>query len=329
MSITKIRALHQEVFQISNDHEFNDLALRIFYVHLILNPVYKQFIQFLDPVLPEHYTEIPCLPISAFKYHKVMLEDMEVEKTFMSSGTTGQTRSKHHLADISIYEQSFMQGFERVYGPVSDLCILALLPNYIEQGDSSLVYMVHELIDRSGHPQSEFILDDHAKLRKTLQDLHAKGQRTLLIGTTYALLDLVEGHPLSFPDLIVMETGGMKGRRKELIREEVHLRLQAGFGVKYIHSEYGMTELCSQAYARRDGRFESPSWMKVLVRNTTDPRERMGDGRTGGVDILDLANIYSCPFIASDDLGRLHRDESFEILGRFDHSDIRGCSLLI
>lgn len=319
----------KQVLGIQSAQEFNEMALRIFSHQRENNRVYNTFLNSLGRQEPCTVDQIPCLPISAFKHHKVITGEGEPEIAFASSGTTGQARSQHHLLDLSWYERSFLSHFELRYGPVEELCILGLLPSYLEQGDSSLVYMVDRLIARSSRARSGTYLYDHEGLRSTLKNLRREGVRTLLIGVSYALLDFVEEHRLDFPDLIVMETGGMKGRRKEIVREDLHAQLKKGFGVSEIHSEYGMTELLSQAYATHDGRYYCPPWMQVRVRDITDPFSKVGVGKTGGLDIIDLANVHSCSFISTDDLARAHDDGSFEVLGRFDQSDVRGCSLLV
>jgi hypothetical protein len=233
------------------------------------------------------------------------------------------------VADLKIYEHSYLNCFEQFYGAVDDLCILALLPSYLERQGSSLIYMIDDLIKKSKHPESGFYLNDFHALKRKLEQLTASGSKVLLIGVSFALLDFVELYDLKLSNAIIMETGGMKGRRKEMVREELHEVLKAGFGVSVIHSEYGMTELLSQAYSNGNGIFRTPSWMKVLIRDTEDPLSFQTTGKTGGINIIDLANINSCSFIATQDLGKRYADGSFKILGRFDHSDIRGCNLMI
>jgi phenylacetate-coenzyme A ligase PaaK-like adenylate-forming protein len=248
---------------------------------------------------------------------------------FTSSGTTGQSTSKHYVTDIELYKKSYLKGFEYFYGSISDYCILALLPSYLERKGSSLIYMIDDLIKKSNHPESGFYLYQIDVLAEKLKKLDSKGEKVLLIGVSFALLDLVEKHQLQLKNTVVMETGGMKGRRKELIREELHGALKKGFGVERIHSEYGMTELLSQAYSHGNGIFKTPPWMKILIRDTEDPLTFLPYGKSGGINVVDLANMNSCSFIATQDLGKKYADESFEILGRFDHSDIRGCNLMI
>ena len=271
---------------------------------------------------------IPMLPVSFFKTHRVITTDFTPETVFESSGTTQTNTSRHLVKDMGLYRQSFTNCFERFYGNVKDWCILGLLPSYLERQHSSLVMMVDELIKLSGHPNGDFYLADHKKLSQTLQRLESKQQKTLLIGVTFGLLDFAASFPQRLEYTIVMETGGMKGRRKELTRTEVHQLLRDGLGVSKVHSEYGMTELLSQAYSTGDGRFICPPWMKVLVRDAEDPLQVKESGR-GLLQVIDLANLYSCSFIATEDVGIVYEDGSFEVWGRLDNSDIRGCSLLV
>lgn len=294
------------------------------------NPVYREFVRLLqiEPAKIDRLEAIPFLPISFFKTHRVITEKQAEETVFTSSGTTGSTASQHLVTDLDIYRQSFRRGFEYFYGSVSDYRILALLPGYLERSGSSLVFMVDDLIKLSGHPESGFFLHDQDRLLKTLLELEEKQVPTLLIGVSHALLDFAEKHRLRLKHTLIMETGGMKGRRKELVREELHGILRERMGVPAIHSEYGMTELLSQAYSRGEGHFHCPPWMQLLTRELNDPFTMVSPGRTGGINIIDLANIHSCSFIATDDLGKVHPDGSFEVLGRFDNSDIRGCNLM-
>ncbi len=273
--------------------------------------------------------EIPFLPIQFFKSHKVLSSETKIERTFSSSGTTGSATSKHHVSDISVYEKSFIKGFEQFYGNIVDHVILALLPSYLEREGSSLIYMVDSLIKQSKHKESGFYLNNLSELKDVLLKLESQEKQTLLIGVSFALLDLIETYQFKLKHTIVMETGGMKGRRKELIRNELHSILKQGFGVHTIHSEYGMTELLSQAYSKGNGIFECPKWMKIFTRDTEDALSILGTEKTGGINIIDLANINSCSFIATQDLGRVFNYNSFEIIGRFDNSDIRGCNLMV
>ncbi|MDB5251425.1 MAG: acyl transferase [Flaviaesturariibacter sp.] len=311
---------------------FDSQALSLFQFQYRHNPVYRQFADLTcDPSAVNTTAQIPFLPVSFFKSHPVCTTVFEAAQVFESSGTTGAATSRHFVRDQSLYDEACIRGFERVYGPLHDFCFLALLPSYLERGQSSLVYMVNRFMEKSGHPSNGFYLHNTADLARTLHEVEAAGQKTLLIGVTYALLDFADAFPITLNHTMVMETGGMKGRKKELLRSEVHEQLRAAFGVETIHSEYGMTELLSQAYATKDGRFVAPPWMKVMVGDEDDPRalrESVDRPVTGVLHVADLANAWSCAFIATEDLGRLYPDGSFEVLGRIDHSDIRGCSLL-
>jgi len=321
----------QQIFSISSEEQFIKAALQVFKHQAQNNAIYRKFIEGLgiDIDTVNQLADIPFLPIEFFKQHAVVSSIAEPEVTFTSSGTTGMITSSHYITDISWYIESFRAAFNLFYGDIKQYCVLALLPAYLERGGSSLVYMADDLIKQSGHPNSGFYLYNHADLHQQLTELKKAGTPTLLIGVTFALLDFVEQYPIDFPELIVMETGGMKGRRKEMIREELHQILTNGFGVNAIHSEYGMTELLSQAYSKGQGIFNCPTWMRVITRDTNDPLSTVGTAKTGGVNVIDLANINSCSFIATQDLGKVYDDGSFEILGRFDASDIRGCNLLV
>lgn len=323
--------LQQQLFSIQTEQQFTDAALQVFRFQAYHNPVYKKFIKGLN-IHTGSVTaveQIPFLPISFFKGHQVVTKATKAEVVFTSSGTTGMITSSHYVTDVSWYEQSFRQAFQLFYGDIKNYCVLALLPSYLEREGSSLIYMAQDMITQSGNPDSGFYLYNHADLHAQLKRQQAAGKPTILIGVTFALLDFIEAHAIDFPELIVMETGGMKGRRKEMIREELHSLLCRGFGVKSIHSEYGMTELLSQAYSKGDGIFNCPPWMRIITRDTNDPLSFTENNHTGGINIIDLANINSCAFIATQDLGRVAGDGSFEVLGRFDHSDIRGCNLLV
>jgi len=321
----------QQVFSIDTDERFNETALQVFNYQAQHNPVYRQFIEGLkiDPSSITSYSQIPFLPIEFFKSHTILSTDAPVEVTFTSSGTTGMITSSHQVTDKTWYEESFRRAFNIFYGDIRDFTVLALLPSYLEREGSSLIYMVDDLIKQSNHPDSGFFLYNHDELFHQLKKQQDARKPTLLIGVTFGLLDFIENYQVNFPELIVMETGGMKGRRKEMIREELHAILGKGFGVEQIHSEYGMTELLSQAYSKGDGIFNCPPWMKIIIRDTNDPLSTLQSGKTGGISVIDLANINSCAFIATQDLGRIYPDGSFEVLGRFDQSDIRGCNLLI
>ncbi len=321
----------EDVFSIRNEDDFNQIALKVFQYQLENNNVYAQYVKHLnmDFSAIHHYTQIPFLPIQFFKTQTVSTLPNQPQLTFTSSGTTGMINSQHHVNDLAWYETSFRKAFEQFYGNVEEIAILALLPSYLEREGSSLIYMVDDLINSSQQPESNYFLYNHTELHDILLRLQQKGTRTLLIGVTYALLDFIEKYPIDFPELIVMETGGMKGKRKEMIREELHDILCRGFGVSSIHSEYGMTELLSQGYSYGKGIFQTPPWMKILIRDTNDPLSLINNSSTGAINVIDLANIHSCAFIATQDLGKIYPDHTFEILGRFDNADIRGCNLLV
>jgi hypothetical protein len=327
-----VNELAKQVFSITSKSDFEKVGLQVFRYQAENCNVYRQYISNLhiDPLTINALKQVPFLPIAFFKSHNVLsdlLNDPQI--AFSSSGTTGMSQSKHLVTDLSIYEQSFKQAFELFYGPINEICLLALLPSYLERDGSSLIYMIDALIKDSGHPDSGYFLHNHDELNLTLDKQQKAGQKTILIGVTYALLDFLENYQLEFPDLIVMETGGMKGKRKEMVREELHDILTTGFGVSAIHSEYGMTELLSQGYSSGKGIFNCPPWMKIVLRDTNDPLSAVQGQKTGGINVIDLANINSCSFIATQDLGRVYANDSFEVLGRFDNSDIRGCNLLI
>lgn len=322
----------EKIFSISNEDQFNELAIEIFRYQLKTNAVYNKFFSHLGRGLEtiKSIDQIPFLPIEMFREHMVITGNMTPSVVFESSGTTGQKSSKHYVVSEDIYHRSFISSFKNHYGSPEDLCILALLPSYIERDNSSLVYMMKHLIAQSKHSDSGFYLNELDQLSEILKMRIADGAPTILIGVSFALLDLAEQFPLALTDNItLMETGGMKGRRKELIREELHRILKMAFGLEHIHSEYGMTELLSQAYALGDNRFYPPPWMKVVMRDMYDPFSLLPEEQTGGINIVDLANIYSCSFIASSDLGKVHKDGSFEVRGRFDQADVRGCNLMV
>jgi phenylacetate-coenzyme A ligase PaaK-like adenylate-forming protein len=320
-----------DIFTISNQKQFDKIALKVFRFQYENNLVYREFCNFLktDVQKVKSIEQIPFLPIQFFKSHSVISSTNPIETTFTSSGTTGMITSKHLVTDLGIYEESYRKGFSQFYGNIEDYVILALLPSYLEREGSSLIHMVDDLIQLSNQDESGFYLHNYDELIAKLIQLDHAGQNVILIGVTYALLDLVEKHSFQLENTIIMETGGMKGKRKEMIREELHQELCNGFGVKSIHSEYGMTELLSQAYSLGEGIFECPSWMQILVRDTEDALSYVREGKTGGINVIDLANINSCSFIATQDLGKKYPNGSFEILGRFDHSDIRGCNLMV
>jgi hypothetical protein len=323
--------LEDQIFSIQTENQFKEVALAMFQHQAEHCTVYKTYISNLriDPALVISVDQIPYLPISFFKTHEVRSDERPVAITFSSSGTTGMVQSRHLVTDLSLYERSFNLAFQQFYGDPKDICLLALLPSYQEREGSSLIYMVDSLLAQSKHPDSGYFLNNNEELYKKLNQLKAAGQKTLLLGVTYALLDFIEAYSLDFPNLIVMETGGMKGKRKEMVREELHAVLEQGFGVNTIHSEYGMTELLSQGYSAGQGIFNCPPWMRISLRDTNDPLSKPQRNQTGGINIIDLANLSSCAFIATQDLGRVYNDGSFEVLGRFDNADIRGCNLLV
>ncbi len=315
------------IFRLPAFHE--GTAIQLFQYQFQHNKVYNEWCRLLS-IQPHSVTcleQIPFMPISFFKTHRVITGEFNPEVTFTSSGTTQSVSSRHLVKDASLYKASFMAAFRRFYGDVKNWCIIGLLPSYLERDGSSLVYMVKELIEQSAHPQSGFYLHDWEALHQTLQKVETQNQKTLLIGVTYALLDFAAEYPLPLQHTVVMDTGGMKGKKKEITREEVHGELAKAFHLKNIHSEYGMTELLSQAYSAGNGMYRCPPWMKVLVRNEEDPLH-VSHGGKGVLNIIDLANRDSCAFIATDDAGIVHQNESFEVWGRLDNSDIRGCSLL-
>ena len=320
-----------DIFGISNQKQFEKIALKIFRYQYENNKVYQEFCNYLKTEVQKVKTiqQIPFLPIQFFKSHEVLSTSNPIEATFTSSGTTGMITSKHLVTDVSLYEDSYRNAFSQFYGNIEDYVVLALLPSYLEREGSSLIYMVEDLIQLSNNSDSGFYLHNHEDLIKKLTALENDEQNVILIGVTYALLDLVEKQKFALKNTIVMETGGMKGKRKEMIREELHELLCMGFGVNAIHSEYGMTELLSQAYSLGNGIFECPNWMQILIRDTEDALTYVETGKTGGINVIDLANINSCSFIATQDLGKKYTNNTFEVLGRFDNSDIRGCNLMV
>ena len=320
-----------DIFTIASKKEFEKTTLKVFRHQFDNNAVYRNFCELLgkDKQNVKVIKDIPFLPIQFFKTHEVTSSTDDVQITFTSSGTTGMTTSRHIVTDLTYYEDSFRLAFSQFYGNIEDYAVLALLPSYLEREGSSLIYMVEDLIERSNNPDSGFYLHNYDELIKKLTELESAGQNVLLIGVTYALLDLTEIQPFNLKNTIIMETGGMKGKRREMIREELHEILSNGFGVGKIHSEYGMTELLSQAYSLGDGIFECPPWMDILIRDTEDALSYVDTGKTGGINVIDLANINSCSFIATQDLGKKYPNQSFEVLGRFDNSDIRGCNLMV
>lgn len=327
---TRVLKFNKDIFSIRHQSEFESLTLSVFNYQFQNNPIYQAWCRSLK-VKPEHVkrlNDIPFLPIELFRNHEVFCGEKHNQTVvFNSSSTTSQIPSRHFVQDIFLYESSFMKGFERVYGPVEDTVILALLPGYLERKGSSLVYMFDKLIHAAA-PGSGFFLNNYEKIAELLAHLKGKGQKTLLIGVSYALMDLAELKVSPGELCTIMETGGMKGKRREMLKPELHNYLKTSFGVESIHSEYGMTELLSQAYSTGDELFDAPPWMRFLIRDVDDPLHIKTNGRTGGVNVIDLANVYSCSFIATQDLGRLHGSR-LELMGRFDHSDVRGCNLMI
>ncbi|WP_438966565.1 LuxE/PaaK family acyltransferase [Flavobacterium sp.] len=320
-----------DIFTIASKKEFEKIALKVFRFQFDNNKVYQEFCLLIkkNKENVKTLTEIPFLPIQFFKSHEVLSSKGAIQAIFTSSGTTGMQTSKHLVTDISLYEESYRNAFSEFYGNIEDYCVLALLPSYLEREGSSLIHMVDDLIKSSNHEDSGFYLNNYEELIAKLIELDNSGQNVLLIGVTYALLDLIEMNQFQLKNTIIMETGGMKGKRKEMIREELHEILCQGFGVPVIHSEYGMTELLSQAYSLGNGIFECPNWMQILIRDTEDALSYVNEGKTGGINVIDLANINSCSFIATQDLGKKYPNHSFEVLGRFDNSDIRGCNLMV
>tara|TARA_R110002126_G_scaffold30602_1_gene99756 strand:+ start:10980 stop:11954 length:975 start_codon:yes stop_codon:yes gene_type:complete len=323
--------MQETIFNINSEVDFTKTALQVFKHQFKNNRVYRSFCDLLykHPSDINTVQEIPFLPIQFFKSRNVLSSLGEVDEIFTSSGTTGSITSKHFVTDINVYKKSYLNGFAHFYGNIEEYVVLALLPNYLERKGSSLVFMVDDLIKKTKHPESGFYLDNLDELATKLITLDKKGQKVLLIGVSFALLDLIEKHKFQLKKTVVMETGGMKGRRKELVREELHQLLQNGFGVDKIHSEYGMTELLSQGYSNGNGVFETPPWMKIFTRDTEDALTVQKVGKTGGINVIDLANYNSCSFIATQDLGKVHENGTFEIIGRFDNSDIRGCNLMV
>lgn len=321
---------HEDKVFSTDEANFGQRAVELFHFQYQHNPVYNQYVNSLPIVgaAVRKLADIPFLPIQCFKTHTIKTTEFDAEAIFESSGTTGSINSRHYVKDLGLYKRSFLAAFDRFYGAVEDWCIIGLLPSYLERQHSSLVVMVDELIRQSRHEASGFYLYEHEKLAGLLQQLEARGQKTLLIGVTFGLLDFAEKYPLPLHHTVVMETGGMKGRREEITRQQVHDILKAAFQLPAIHAEYGMTELLSQAYAAGAGILHCPPWMKVLVREEDDPFAIHPAG-SGVLNVIDLANIYSCSFIATEDVGRVHPDGSFEVQGRMDNSDIRGCSLMV
>ncbi|MBC7864713.1 MAG: acyl transferase [Bacteroidia bacterium] len=323
----------EHIFSINNEKNFNDIALEIFHFQYKGNEIYRQFCDLMkvDLSLIDHFSQIPFLPIELFKSKEVFtfVEEKNRPQLFTSSGTSGQITSKHIVSDVAVYEQSFLKGFELFYGSPKEYCILALLPSYLERSGSSLVYMFQHLIEMTKENGSGFYLHNLNELKEKISALKKSKQKTILLGVTYALLDLAEMNVPLNENFRLMETGGMKGKRKELLKEELHTILKEKFSVNTIHSEYGMTELLSQAYSKGNGIFECPPWLKILVRDPYDPTQLLPANKTGALNVIDLANINSCSFIATSDLGKVSENNSFEILGRIDDAELRGCNLMM
>lgn len=324
------RLLRNSIFSITDPHQFNELAVAIFHYQYENNAIYRQFNDLLNinPDEVTDYLKIPFLPVSAFRKHRIMSGNFSEEAVFESSGTTSNETSRHYVADFSIYEKSFLNGFRLFFGNIEEYAIFGLLPSYLERENSSLIYMVNKMIQKTNSVFGGFYLDEFQKLESEISAASEKGKKVMLIGVTFALVDFAEQLSKITPGLIIVETGGMKGRRKEIVRDELHSFLCKKFGVSSIFSEYGMTELLSQAWSKEIGKYFCPPWMKIVLRDTTDALTAAPLNKSGGINIIDLANINSCSFIATQDLGRLNSDGSFEVLGRFDHSQVRGCSLL-
>lgn len=321
----------ERIFSVAGREDFESLAIEMFHFHFEKNPVYHAFSESLKrtPGQVDSVRMIPFLPVEFFKDAKIYAADWEPEIVFTSTGTSGTGTSHHYIASLNLYRESFSRCFSLFYGDPAGYCILGLLPSYLERTGSSLVYMVDWLIKASKKKESGFFLHNRKELADVLIELENKNQPALLFGVTFALLDFAVEYPMNLRNTIVMETGGMKGRREELVREEIHTILCRHLGLESVHSEYGMTELLSQAYSKGNGLFYPPPWMKVFIRDPYDPLHLLEPGKTGGINIIDLANVWSCPFLATGDLGRVYTDGSFEVLGRMDQAEIRGCSLMV
>ncbi len=321
-----MQSLEDRILNVRDEVSFETLALEVFQYQSLHVPIYREYVQQLGITAPKTIWEIPFLPISFFKSHDVISSEVQAELTFMSSGTGG-TRSRHLVAKASLYERAFNQGYDRLIGNPEKQVILALLPNYLEQGNSSLVYMVEHLIRRTNHPLSGFFLDDLQGLTERYQQAITEGREVVIFGVSYALLDLAAMHP-DLSTARIIETGGMKGRRQELTKSALHDTLHQGLSGPRISSEYGMTELLSQAYSAENGIFKTSDTLRILIRDTDDPFSWEETGKTGGINVIDLANLYSCSFIETQDLGRIS-DNGFEIMGRMDLADLRGCNLMV
>lgn len=320
----------QDLFQSFTHKAFEHKALDIFRFQVANNAVYKKFVDYLnlDISKVDSLHKIPFLPISFFKDFEVISSKDDIVKTFTSSGTTGSVPSRHLITDLKLYHEQLDRSFEFFYGDFTDYTVFPLLPAYAERSGSSLIEMVDYWMHKTQQVNKAYYLYDHQKLAEDLQVALESGKKIILIGVSFALLDFAENYPMDLSDVIVIETGGMKGRKKEMTRNELHSTLNNAFNTVQIQSEYGMTELLSQAYAKKDGLFVTPPWMKILLRDPEDPLSYVGQGKSGGINVIDFTNINSCSFIATDDLGRFKAENQLEILGRFDHSDVRGCNLM-
>jgi hypothetical protein len=326
------RELTEEIFSVTDSQSFEAAALEIFRLQAAECPVYREYLKLLgtDAGTISDIFSVPFMPVSFYRDHNVFTGDGSPERVFTSSGTAGMRRSHHSVRSLALYDQSLERTFRLFYGDPSGYAIMGLLPSYLEREGSSLIYMVNRLMTLSGNSFGGFFLDEHGALMKAVDSARLSGLRVLLIGVTFALLDMAESHPADLSDAIIMETGGMKGRRREMIRDEVHEIIMEAFRVTSVHSEYGMTELLSQAYSAGEGLFRSPPWMKVLIRDSHDPMTHSdAAGTAGGISVIDLANIWSCSFLATSDLGRMREGGLFEVQGRFDEADLRGCNLLV
>ena len=321
--------MQKQIFNIKNEDEFERLALQIYNYQIKNNPIYEKYTSLiLKGKKPKNIYEIPFLPIDFFKKEQIICKGKKINEIFLSSGTKG-SQSSHLVSNLSIYKSSFQKAFQLFYGNISQYCILSMLPNYRERKGSSLIYMVDNFIKKSNHPQSGFYLNKYEELNATITKLEEKKQKTILIGVSYALLNLAKKFPKKLEHTIIIETGGTKGGEREYLKDELHKILKQAFQLEKIHSEYGMTELLSQSYSKGNNIFRTPPWKKVIIRDVNDPLYLKGNNKIGGINIIDLANIYSCSFIATDDLGKSFDDNSFSVLGRFNNADIRGCNLLI
>jgi phenylacetate-coenzyme A ligase PaaK-like adenylate-forming protein len=320
-------SLEEKIFNIPLTGSFNQVALEVFEFQYFNNPIYRSYVDFLERKSITSVEDIPFLPIEFFKNQRIVTGNGATQVLFKSSGTTGMNRSEHHLTDTSMYERSFTATYNKFIGEPSKQVILALLPSYLEQGESSLVYMVDHLIKLTNSDVSGFILNDTNALMERYTLALNQGKQVVIFGVSYALLDLAEKNS-DLSKAVIIETGGMKGRRAEMTKEQLHHIISQGTGVSHVSSEYGMTELLSQAYSDRNGQFSLPSWMKIIIRDINDPFTFVESGKSGGINVIDLANLYSCSFIATQDLGKIVGDQ-FTVLGRFDHTDSRGCNLMI